>query len=58
MSVNYPWGAALEITEWTVQEPAEGSDIVGTIKGRVVLVMQDDTKSWVGGEFEAPVYVW
>jgi len=58
MSVNYPWGAAMEITEWTVQEPVEGSDVVGTIKGRVALVMQDDAKSWVAGEFEAPVYVW
>ncbi len=58
MSVNYSWGAVLEITEWTVQEPEEGSDVVGTMKGRVLLVMDDDEKSWVGGEFEAPVYVW
>jgi len=58
MSVNYSWGAALEITDWTVQEPNEGSDVVGTMKGRVLLVMEDDEQSWVAGEFEAPVYVW
>lgn len=58
MSVNYPWGGALEITEWTVQEPAEGSDVLGSVKGRVVLVMDDDEKSWVAGEFDAPYYEW
>ena len=58
MSVNYPWGAVLQITDWTVQEPEEGSDLVGTMKGRVLLVMDDDEESWVGGEFDAPVYVW
>ena len=58
MSVNYPWGAALEITQWTVQEPEEGSDVLGSVKGRVVLVMADDAESWVGGEFDAPYYEW
>lgn len=58
MSVNYPWGGALEITEWTAREPEEGSDILGRIKGRVVLVMDDDQKSWVAGEFDAPYYEW
>ncbi len=58
MSVNYPWGAALEITEWTVAEPDEGSYILGTIRGKVALVMEDDEKSWVAGEFEAVYYEW
>jgi len=58
MSVNGPWGAALEITEWTTQEPAEGSRVIGTVKGRVALVMRDADKSWAAGEFEAPVFEW
>ena len=58
MSVNGPWGAALEITEWTVEEPAEGSRVIGTMRGRVALVMRETDKSWAAGEFEAPVYEW
>ena len=58
MSVNGPWGAALEITEWTVEEPAEGSRVIGTMRGRVALVMRDTDKSWAAGEFEAPVFEW
>jgi len=60
MSVNSPWGAALQITEWTVQEPEEGADtfhtIIGNVKGKVLLVMDDQEKSWVGGEFDAVYY--
>ncbi len=56
MSVNGPWGAALEITDWTVEEPSEGSHVIGTIEGRVALVMRETDRSWVAGEFEAPVY--
>lgn len=58
MSVNYPWGAALEITEWKVHEPEEGTRMLGSVRGRVLLVMDDEAKSWVGGEFEAPYYEW
>jgi len=58
MSVNGPWGAALEITEWTQQQPAEGSRVIGSVKGRVALVMRDADKSWAAGEFEAPVFEW
>ena len=58
MSVNGPWGAALAITEWKKQEPAEGSRVIGTVKGRVALVMREPQKSWAAGEFEAPVYEW
>lgn len=28
------------------------------VKGRVALVMRDREKSWVAGEFEAPVFEW
>lgn len=58
MSVNGPWGAALQITEWTVEEPSEGSRVIGTVKGRVALVMRDTDRSWAAGTFEAPVFSW
>ncbi len=58
MSVNGPWGAALEITEWTVTEPSEDSRVIGTMKGRVALVMRETDRSWAAGEFEAPVFEW
>ncbi len=62
MSMNYSWGAALEITEWTVEQPDEEAEtfhtILGNIKGRVALVMDDDEKSWCAGEFDAVYYEW
>ncbi len=58
MSVNYGWGAALQITDWTVEEPSEGSRVLGNVKGKVVLVMDTDTKDWVAGEFDAVYYEW
>jgi hypothetical protein len=62
MSVNYSWGAALQIDEWTLEEPAEDadtfSDILGNVRGKVALVMDDDEKSWVAGEFDAVYYEW
>ena len=60
MSVNYSWGAALQITDWTVEEPAEDAEtfhaVLGNVKGKVALVMDDDEKSWVTGEFDAVYY--
>lgn len=58
MSVNGPWGAALEITEWTEEEPGDSGRVIGTMKGRVALVMRDTDRSWAAGEFEAPVFEW
>lgn len=62
MSVNYPWGAALRIDEWAVHEADEDAgtfhDAIGNVKGGVVLVMDDDEKSWVAGEFDAVYYEW
>jgi len=60
MSVNYSWGAALQITDWTVEEPAEDAEtfytVLGNVKGKVLLVMDTDTKDWVAGEFDAVYY--
>lgn len=58
MSVNGPWGAALEITEWTQHESPSDRNVIGTMKGRLALVMRDRDKSWAVGEFEALVYKW
>lgn len=58
MSVNGPWGAALEITDWTTGETSDDSRVIGTMTGRLALVMRDQDKSWAAGEFEAPVYEW
>ncbi len=62
MSVNHPWGAALQIDEWTVEEPDPDADtfstILGSVKGKVALVMEDDAKSWCAGEFDAVYYEW
>ncbi|MGI5819512.1 MAG: hypothetical protein ACOX9R_15590 [Armatimonadota bacterium] len=57
MSVNAPWAAALEISEWSIEEPEEDAGtfhpILGTARGKVVLIMNDQNKSWCAGEFEA-----
>jgi len=62
MSVNYDWGAALQITDWTLEDPDPNADtfstILGNVKGKVALVMDDDEKSWVAGEFDAIYYEW
>lgn len=58
MSVNHPWGAALEITEWTLSEDEENEKILGTVTGKIALVMNDDETSWCAGEFEAVYYEW
>ena len=58
MSVNGPWGMAIQITDWTVEQPSGDSKVIGTMKGRIALVMKDTEKSWVAGEFEGPVYQW
>ena len=57
MSVNGPWGAALQITERTVGG-SDDSRVVGQMKGRVALVMRDTDRSWIAGSFEGPVYKW
>jgi hypothetical protein len=60
MSINYFWGAALQIDEWTVEEPSEDAStfhtILGNAKGKIALVMDDDEKSWCAGEFDAVYY--
>lgn len=58
MSVNYPWGAALEITEWTIEGSDDNDRILGTVTGRVAIVMRDDEHSWAAGEFEAVYFEW
>ncbi len=58
MSVNYPWGAALEIAEWNLAEDGENERILGNITGRIALVMNDDESSWAAGEFDAIYYEW
>ena len=52
MSVNPDWGCALEITEWKQAADPKDPDVLGTVKGKVVIVFSDDTKSWVAGTFE------
>ena len=58
MSVNYPWGAALEISEWTLTEDEENDRILGNVTGKVALVMNDDESSFAAGEFDAVYYQW
>lgn len=58
MSVNTSWGAALQITEWTLDGDPDDEKILGTIKGKVALVCNDEAKSFVAGTFEAPYYTW
>jgi len=60
MSIARNWGAALEITDWTVTEPAEDAKtlhtVLGNVKGKVALVVDEDAKSWAAGEFDAIYY--
>ncbi len=60
MSIARNWGAALQITDWAVMEPAEDADtlhpVLGNVKGKVALVMDEDEKSWAAGEFDAVYY--
>lgn len=62
MSINYSWAGALQIDEWTMQEPDPNADtfstILGNVTGKIALVMDDDEKSWVAGEFDAVYYEW
>jgi hypothetical protein len=56
MSVNPKWGAAMEVTEWTLEEDPDNKDIIGNIKGRVAITFGDDEKSWVAGSFDVIYY--
>ncbi|MHB8997241.1 MAG: hypothetical protein ACYC63_18500 [Armatimonadota bacterium] len=56
MSVNPDWGAALVITEWTTEKDPADENVLGKVKGKVLIVFDDEKKSWVGGDFEAPYY--
>lgn len=53
MSVNPKWGAAMEVTEWTLEKDPDNEDIIGNVKGRVVITFGDDEKSWVAGSFDS-----
>ncbi len=58
MSVNTDWGCAGQITEWTLQADEEDEDILGNAKGKVVVIFNDDEKSWVAGNFDCVYYTW
>jgi len=58
MSVNASWGCALQIDTWDMTADPQNEKIVGKIKGKVAIVFEDDSKSWVAGAFEAPYYKW
>jgi len=58
MSVNPSWGCALKIDSWDMTADPTNEKIVGKITGKVAIVFDDDTKSWVAGTFEAPYYKW
>lgn len=56
MSVNPSWGAALKIDSWTTAKDPQDPDVLGKVKGKVVIVYDDEKKSWVAGEFEGVYY--
>ena len=56
MSVNPSWGAALQITEWTLTKDPTDDAVLGTVKGKVMIMYKDDKKSWVAGTFEGVFY--
>lgn len=56
MSVNPDWAAALSITEWNSEKDPKDEAVLGKVKGKVAIVLKDDSKSWVAGEFEGVYY--
>jgi len=58
MSVNDPWGCALKIDSWDMTADPKNEKILGTVKGKVAIVFEDDPKSWVAGTLDAPYYKW
>jgi hypothetical protein len=52
MSVNPSWGCALDISEWKVAPDPKEPDVLGTVKGKVAIVFDDEDKSWVAGTFD------
>lgn len=56
MSVNPSWGAALKIDSWTSEKDPKDPDVLGKVKGKILIVFDDEKKSWVGGDFEGVYY--
>lgn len=56
MSVNPSWGAALKIDSWTDEKDPKDADVLGKVKGKVLIVFDDEKKSWVAGDFEGVYY--
>ncbi|MEI6503515.1 MAG: hypothetical protein WCP21_21085 [Armatimonadota bacterium] len=56
MSVNPSWGAALKIDSWTSEKDPKDPDVLGKVKGKVLIVFDDEKKSWVAGDFEGVYY--
>ena len=56
MSVNPSWGAALKIDSWTSEKDPKDPDVLGKVKGKVVIVFDDEKKSWVAGDFDGVYY--
>ena len=67
MSMNPLWACALQITEWKLEKDADNERVIGHVKGKVVITfddaslndnVNDETKSWVAGEFDTYYYEW
>ncbi len=51
-TVHADWGCALEITEWKTATDPKDPRVIGWVKGKVAIVLNDeDPKSWVAGTF-------
>ena len=67
MSMNPLWACALEVSEWTLEKDADNERVIGHVKGKVAITfddaslndnVNDETKSWVAGEFDTYYYEW